>query len=206
MAKLDVVNIEKKKVGEVDISDQIFPSRVNMPLLHEAITTVLANKRSGTASAKTRGEVAGSNVKPYRQKGTGRARHGSWTSPLFVGGGITFGPKPRDYSLKMNKKKRHAALKSALSAKIGEGKLIVIDKWVEKKKTKEMTKIFETLGVKDALIVLSEPTEWIERTTGNIPHIELALSRNLNAYNVIRRDFLVCTKDVLAEIEEGLKT
>jgi len=199
-----LVNVELKNVGDLKLSDDIFGREVNAPLIHEAVKAYLANKRAGCASTKTRAEVKASRCKPYRQKGTGRARHGSWVSPLFVGGGITFGPKPRDYSLKLTKKKRKAALKSALSMKVKEGKLLVVDKWVEKKKTKEMVAIFKKMKVDSALIVVDEPTEWLERTVNNIPRIHVGYTKFLNTYNILEHDFLICTKDVVSKIEEGL--
>lgn len=205
MPKYDVVSVEKKKVGQIDLSDKVFSTDVNIPLMHEAVQARLANKRLGTASTKDRSEVKGSGVKPYRQKGTGRARHGSWQSPLFVGGGITFGPKPRDYSLKINKKKKGAALRSALSSKVKDGKLLIIDRWVEKKKTKDMAHIFEAMGINSALIVVEEPIEWLERTTNNIPHINVISRCMLNTYDVLVHSFLICTKEVVAKIEEGLE-
>lgn len=204
MPKQNVVNIEMKNVGEVALSDKVFGVEVKAGLIHEAVKACLANKRLGTASTKTRAEVAGSGIKPYRQKGTGRARHGSWTSPLFVGGGVTFGPRPRDYSLKMTKKKKHAALRSALSMKVQENKLLVIDNWVEKKKTKEMAEVFKAMEVKNALIVLDKPTEWLERTVRNIPNIDVTYVSRLNTYNLLAHDVLICDKDVVAKIEEGL--
>ena len=205
MPKQNVVNIEMKNVGEVELSETVFGAEVKVPLIHEAVKARLANKRLGTACTKTRAEVKASGAKPYRQKGTGRARHGSWVSPLFVGGGIIFGPKPRDYSLKMTKKKRRAALKSALSMKVKENKLLIIDNWVEKKKTKEMAEILKAMKIKNALIVTDEPIEWLERTVRNIPYIDVIYTSMLNTYNVMVRDMLICTKDVVAKLQEGLE-
>jgi len=205
MPKQDVVNVEMKNVGQVDLPDDIFGTTVNIPLMHEAVKASLANKRVGTACTKTRAEVKASRKRPYRQKGTGRARHGSTVSPLFVGGGITFGPKPRDYSLKVTKKKKRAALRSALSCKVIEKKMIIVDEWIEKKKTKEMVEIFKKMNIENALIVLDERTEWLERTTMNIPHIDVTYSHWLNTYNILAHDYLICTKTAVAKIEEGLK-
>lgn len=205
MTKHDVVNLEMKKVGDVELSKDIFAAEVKVPLIHEAIKALLANKRVGTASTKTRGEVKCSGVKPYRQKGTGRARHGSWASPLFVGGGITFGPRPRDYSLNMTRKKRRAALKSALSSKLKENKLLVINEWIPKEKTKEMAKVFKAMNVGSGLIVLDEPCQWLERAVRNIPGIDVVYAQMLNTYDVVAHDFLVCTQGVVSKIEEGLK-
>lgn len=205
MAKYDVIDITAKKTGQIDLSDSVFNTEVKMGLIHEAVKVSLANKRVGTACTKTRAEVKGSGVKPYRQKGTGRARHGSWTSPLFVGGGITFGPKPRDYRLEMTKKKKRVALKSALSSKVKENKLLVVDKWVEKKKTKEMVAVLKALGVNSALIVLDSPTPWLEKTTRNIPGIDIGYANSLNTHNIIAHDFLIFTKDVVAKVQEGIE-
>ena len=205
MAKQDVVNVEMKNVGQVDLPDDIFGAAVNIPLMHEAVKATLANKRVGSACTKTRSEVKASRKRPYRQKGTGRARHGSTVSPLFVGGGITFGPKPRDYGLKVTKKKKKAALRAALSTKVSEKKMIVVDKWFEKKKTKEMVEVFKKMKIENALIVLDEHTEWLERTTMNIPHISVTYSHWLNTYNILAHDYLICTKDAVAKIEEGLR-
>lgn len=204
MAKYDVIDLNRKKVGEFDLSEDVFKTEVKMSLIHEAVKVALANKRVGSASTKTRGEVKSSNIKPYRQKGTGRARHGSWVSPLFVGGGITFGPKPRDYTIKMTKKKRLAALKAALSSKVQENKLLIIDKWVEKKKTKEMAEVLNKMNIKDAIIVLDGPTPWLERTVRNIPNINYSYTDNLSTLNIIAHDYLVCSKDVVAKLQEGL--
>lgn len=205
MPKHNVVDLSLKNVGDVNLFDAVFAAEVKESLIHEAVVACLANRRLGTAKTKTRSEVKGSGSKPYRQKGTGRARHGSWVSPLFVGGGITFGPRPRDYSLKITKKKRRLALKSALSMKVAENKLLVIDKWVEKKKTKEMAEIFKAMKIKSALIVLDQPTEWLEKTVRNIPYIDVTYTHMLNTYNIVAHDFLICTKDVVTKIEEGLK-
>jgi len=204
MPMLDVLSIENKKVGEVTLSDDVFSGKPNIYLMHEAVVAALANRRLGTASTKTRGEVKGSGVKPYRQKGTGRARHGSWTSPLFRGGGIIFGPKPRDFSLHVNKKKKKIALASAIISKVNERKLVVIDKWVEKEKTKEMAKILDALGVNNALIVISESDKWLQRVVRNIPNIDIAYENFLNTYDILAHDFLVCSRDVIAKIEERL--
>ena len=204
MLKKNVLNTEMKSVGELELSEDVFGAEVSVGLMHEAVKAYMANQRSGTASTKTRGEVKASRAKPYRQKGTGRARHGSWVSPLFVGGGIAFGPKPRDYSLKITKKKKRAALRSALSSKVAEDKKMIVDKWVDVKKTKEMAKIFKNMNVESALIVLESPQDNIERTMRNIPRINVAYAEFINAYNVLAHDFLICTKDVVAKIQEGL--
>lgn len=206
MAKLDVINVQAKKVGQVELADAIFSSEVNGALIHEAVRASLANKRVGSACTKTRAEVKGSGVKPYKQKGTGNARHGSWTSPLFVGGGITFGPKPRDYTINLTKKKRRTALLSALSCKLKDNKILVIDEWVEKKKTKEMAVVLNALGVKSALIVLDKPLVWLERAVKNIPYIHTTSYMRLDTLKVISHDFIICSKDAVAKLEEGLSS
>lgn len=205
MPSHDVISIDKKKTGQVDLSDKVFGLKVRTSLIHEAVKMYLANKRVGTASTKTRAEVRGSNKKPYRQKGTGRARQGTYSSPIFVGGGVAFGPKPRDFSLHMTKKKRDLVLKEALSLKLKENKLLIIDEWVEKKKTKEMAKVLKKLGVDNALIVLDSPLPWLQRSVSNIPYIDVVYMNKVNTYNIMARDFLVCTKDVVAKMQEGLE-
>ena len=205
MVKQNIYTIEKKEVGTVELSETIFNTDVKPHLIHEVVKTQRANLRAGCASTKNRSEVKASNAKPYRQKGTGRARHGSWVSPIFVGGGITFGPKPRDYSLKMNKKTKKAALKSALTNKVQENRLLVIDKWVEKKKTKEMVEIFKKLEIASALIVVNEPTLWLEQAVRNIPYVNVIYTDKLNAYVLIKHDYVICTKDVVDEIQERLE-
>lgn len=205
MSKCNVYNVEMKQVGEIELSESVFGASVKPFLLHEAIKVERANKRLGCASTKTRGEVKCSNVKPYRQKGTGRARHGTYASPLFVGGGIVFGPRPRDFGLKMNKKTKHMAVKNALAAKAQENRFLVIDKWQETKKTKEMAAVLKKMKIKNALIVLDEPTEWLERTVRNIPYIRTTYASRLNVYNLLAHEYVVCTKDVVAKIEERFK-
>lgn len=204
MPKHDVKDLKLKTVGEIELSDAVFGAKDSKGLVHEAVKAALANARQGTACTKTRAEVKATNAKPYRQKGTGRARHGSSVSPIFVGGGITFGPKPRDYSVKLSKKKKRAALKAVLTIKAKENKLLIIDKWEEKKKTKEMAAILNAMKVKKALLVVAERLEWLERTVGNIPYIDVTTVQNLNTFDIVSRDFLICTKDVVAKIEEGL--
>lgn len=203
MSKQDIYDINMKKVGDIELSKAVFCAEVKPHLIYDAVKTQLANKRAGTSSTKTRAEVKASGVKPYRQKGTGRARHGSWVSPLFVGGGVTFGPKPRDFSLKMNKKVKKAALRSALSSKVAENRFLVIDKWAEKKKTKEMAEVFKKMKIENALIVLDGPVEWLERTVNNIPRINVAYTWMLTPYVIIAHDYIICEKDVVAKIEEG---
>lgn len=203
MATHKVVDTNLKDVGTVDLSDKMFGQEVNPGLIHEAIRMYRANQRVGTASTKTRSEVKGSNVKPYRQKGTGRARHGSWTSPLFVGGGITFGPKPRDYSYEMPKKKRRVALANALSMKVKEGEVIVVDKWVEQKKTKDMAAVLKKMKIANALIVVEDKIEWLERTTRNIPHIRVTNANLLTTYDLLKYKNIIFTKNAVNKIGEG---
>jgi large subunit ribosomal protein L4 len=191
-----------KEVGEVELSDSVFAAKVDKPLLQESVRMILANMRVGTASTKTRAEVKATGKKPYRQKGTGRARHGSYASPIFVGGGITFGPKPRDYSFNMPKKKKRLALASALSSKVAEGKLLVLDKWEEKKKTKEMAKVFDNMKVGSALIVLDGPNGLLQRVVRNIPNISVINLSALNTYNILAHEHLIFTKDVAARLNE----
>lgn len=206
MPKYKVVDIDMKDVGQLDLADEVFAARANKALLHEVVRATLANRRVGCASTKTRAEVKCSNKKPYRQKGTGRARHGTYASPLFVGGGITFGPRPRDYTIRMPRKKKQAALKVALSLKVKDFRLLVLDKWVEKKKTKEMAALLRKMNVGSALIVLPEASGWLERVVGNIPRIDVTYAGDLNAYNIIAHDYLICTTDVVGKIQEGFNS
>lgn len=204
MVKHNVIDTKLKNVGDVELSDAIFGTEVNKSIIHEAVRACLANRRVGCSCTKTRGEVHATNKKPYKQKGTGRARHGTLASPIFVGGGITFGPRPRDYTIQMPKKKKRVALQSALSLKVKENKFLVLDKWNEAKKTKEMVSVLKSMNVSNALIILNEPNELLERTVRNIPYIDVTYTDRLNTYNIIAHDFLICTKDVVAKIQEGL--
>lgn len=204
MPKVPVYNMEGNQVGEIDLNDSIFGTEVNEPLLHQAVVRHLANQRQGTVSTKGRSEVSGGGRKPWRQKGTGRARHGSTRSPIWVGGGTTFGPKPRDYRQGLPKKARRAALKSALSAKVGAGDLIVLDTLaLDEPKTKLMAGVLAKIQAGSRpIIVTAERDGTLARSARNIPGVVLREARGLNVYDVISHPKLIITKEGVAKVEE----
>lgn len=203
MATVSVYNIEGKQVGEVQLNDDVFGAKINEHLMHMSVINHLANKRQGTQSAKTRAEVRGGGRKPWKQKGTGHARQGSIRAPQWKGGGVVFAPKPRDYSFKLNKKERRAALKSALSLKVNESKLIVLDALeFSEVKTKKMQSVLDGLKLKKALIVLNEKNENVVLSARNIPSVKTALTSTINVYDILKYDSFVVTKDAIATIEE----
>lgn len=203
MANVSVLNMEGKEVGTLDLNDSIFAAPINEHLVHMAVVLQLANKRQGTQSAKTRSEVSGGGRKPWRQKGTGHARQGSTRSPQWTGGGVVFAPKPRDYSFKMNKKEKAAAIKSVLTAKVNDNKLIVLDALtMDGFKTKKMVEVLSNLKVNKALVVLAEKDEKVLRSAKNIPTVATTLSNSLSVYEMLKYDSLVITKDAVAKIEE----
>lgn len=204
MPKVPVYNMEGKQVDEIELSDAIFGTEVNVPLLHQAVVACEANRRQGTASTKTRSEVRGGGRKPWRQKGTGRARHGSIRSPIWVGGGVVFGPKPRDYRQALPKKMRRAALKSALSAKVDSGDIVVLDSLsLPQIKTKRMAEILERLNVSGtALIVTADRDRNVELSARNIPGVSLRPAEGINAYEILKHRKLVITRDGVAKVEE----
>ncbi len=203
MAKVAVYNMQGKQVEELELNDSIFGVEVNEHLLHRAVVTQLANKRQGTQSALTRAEVRGGGAKPWRQKGTGRARQGSIRSPQWTGGGVVFAPKPRDYSKKMNKKERRIALKSALTSKVNDQKFIVVDELkLDEIKTKNMVNVLENLKVKKALIVLNNDDQNVILSSRNIPTVKTAVTGTINVYDLLKYDVCVVTKDAIATIEE----
>ena len=205
MPKVAVYNMEGKQVGELELNDAIFGVEVNQDLMHKAVLSQLANRRQGTASVKTRGLVSGGGRKPWRQKGTGRARQGSIRSPQWVGGGVVFGPTPRDYSFRLPKKARRAALKSALSAKAAAVNIVVLDQLtVREPKTKVMAGVFKALDVRKPLLVTAEWDKNVELSVRNIPGAVLAKSVGLNVYDVLNSEKLVMTKDAVARLEEVL--
>jgi len=206
MPKVALYNVEGKQVGEIELRDDIFGIEVNEYVMHDVVTMQLANKRQGTAATKTRAEVRGGGRKPWRQKGTGRARAGSIRSPLWVGGGATFGPQPRSYRYAIPKKVRRLALRSALSAKIKDNGIIVLeDLALAEAKTKAMVSILKNLNVdRKALVITAEKNENVERSSSNIPGISSTLAQNLNVYDVLAHDKLVITKDAVAKVEEVL--
>ncbi|HHX01101.1 MAG TPA: 50S ribosomal protein L4 [Firmicutes bacterium] len=206
MPKVAVYNMEGVQIGDIELNDAIFGVKINEALMHQAVVSHLANRRQGTAATKSRGMVRGGGRKPWRQKGTGRARVGSIRSPLWVGGGVIFGPTPRDHSFSLPKKARRMALKSALSAKVRDGELIVLDELkIDEPKTKLMVKVLKALNAdKKPLIVISDWDANIELATRNIPKALLLKSSGLNVYDVLNHDQVIFTKDALTKLEEVL--
>ena len=203
MPNVALYDITGKVIGDIELSENVFGQPVNEPVLHQVVVAHLANCRQGTQSAKTRSEVSGGGKKPYRQKGTGRARQGSTRAPQWTHGGVVFAPKPRDYSQKVNAKVRRIALKSALSAKVADSELIVFDALnIEAPKTKEMVKVLKAVEADKALIVLSDKDETVERAAANIPGVKTTLVGTLNTYEVLKYKKLILTKDSVAKIEE----
>jgi len=205
MPKVALYNREGSQIGEIQLNDEIFGIEPNESVVHEAVLVQQANLRRGTSSTKSRGEVRGGGRKPWRQKGTGRARVGTIRSPLWRGGAIIFGPKPRDYSYSIPKKKRRLALKSVLSAKVLDGELIVVDELsFEQPKTKEMVKVLDALNASKALVVTAEPDENVNKSARNIPGVTPLVATGLNVYDLLTHDKLILTKDAVAKVEEVL--
>ena len=203
MASVSVYNIEGKEVDKLNLNDSIFGVEINEHLVHMAVVSQLANNRQGTQSAKTRSEVRGGGRKPWRQKGTGHARQGSTRSPQWTGGGVVFAPKPRDYSFKLNKKERRLALKSALSSRVAENKIVVLDELqLDEIKTKKFQGILDNLKVKKALVVLGEKNDNVTLSARNIPTVKTAYTNTINVYDILKYDTLVVTKAAVATIEE----
>ena len=203
MPSVALYNIAGQEIGTVKLSDEIFAQEVNQAALHTVVRAYLANQRQGTQSALTHAEVSGGGIKPWRQKGTGRARQGSTRSPQWRHGGVVFAPKPRDYRVSVNKKVKRLAMKSALSSKVNDGSLVVFDALtLAAPKTKEMIKVLDAVKVNKALVVLPEKDETVERATGNIPNVKTTLVGTLNVYEILKYDTLILTKDSLAKIEE----
>jgi len=206
MAKTAVLNIQGEQVGEIELNDDIFAQEFNEATVHNVIVMLQANKRQGTSSTKTRAEVSGGGKKPWRQKGTGRARVGSSRNPVWRKGGIAFGPKPRDYSYTLPKKIRRLAMKSVLSDKLATENLIVLDQLVlDAPKTKDMIRILANLKVdRKTLVVTAESNVNVIRSASNIPKVETSIAGSLNVYDVINADTLVITQDAVRKIEEVL--
>ena len=204
MANVSVYNMEGKEVGTIELNDAVFGVEVNEHLVHMAVVQQLANNRQGTQKAKTRSEVSGGGRKPWRQKGTGHARQGSTRSPQWTGGGVVFAPVPRDYSFKINKKEKRAALKSALSDKVANGKLVVVDALTfDAPKTKEFAKVMTNLNVNDkALVVLNDNNENVVLSARNIPTVKTSLTNTINVYDIVNAKTLVLTQDAVKTIEE----
>ena len=203
MANVSVYNIEGKEVGKIDLSDAVFGVEVNEHLVHMAVVSQLANNRQGTQKAKTRSEVSGGGRKPWRQKGTGHARQGSTRAPQWTGGGVVFAPVPRDYSFKMNKREKRAALKSALTSRVEENKFIVIDEInFEEAKTKNFANILKSLDVSKALVVLEDYNKNAELSARNIADVKTAKTNTINVYDILKYNTVITTKAVVAKIEE----
>ena len=203
MANVSVYNIEGKEVGKIDLSDAVFGVEVNEHLVHMAVVSQLANNRQGTQKAKTRSEVSGGGRKPWRQKGTGHARQGSTRAPQWTGGGVVFAPVARDYSFKMNKREKRAALKSALTSRVEENKFIVIDEInFEEAKTKNFANILKNLDVSKALVVLEDDNKNAELSARNIADVKTAKTNTINVYDILKYNTVITTKAVVAKIEE----
>ncbi|SDB32007.1 50S ribosomal protein L4 [Eubacterium oxidoreducens] len=203
MANVAVYNMEGKEVGTVELNDAIFGVDVNEHLLHMAVTQQLANNRQGTQKAKTRSEVRGGGRKPWRQKGTGHARQGSTRSPQWTGGGVVFAPTPRDYSFKLNKKEKRAALKSALTSRVQDNKLIVIDDMkMDEIKTKTIANTLKSLDVNKALIVIEADNKNVAISAKNIADVKTAYPNTINVFDIMKYNTVVLSKDALAKIEE----
>ena len=203
MAKVSVYNMEGKEVDTIDLNDAVFGVEVNEHLVHMAVVHQLANKRQGTQKAKTRSEVSGGGRKPWRQKGTGHARQGSTRSPQWKGGGVVFAPVPRDYSFKMNKKEKRAALKSALTSRVQENKLIVIDELkFDEIKTKNFKAVIDNLNVAKAYVVINENDEKVVLSARNLPNVQTALTHTINVYDIMKGGTVILTKDAVKTIEE----
>ena len=203
MANVSVYNIEGKEVETIELSDAVFGVEVNEHLVHMAVVSQLANNRQGTQKAKTRSEVSGGGRKPWRQKGTGHARQGSTRAPQWTGGGIVFAPVPRDYSFKMNKREKRAALKSALTSRVEENKFIVIDEInFEEAKTKNFANILKNLDVSKALVVLEDDNKNAELSARNIADVKTAKTNTINVYDILKYNTVITTKAVVAKIEE----
>lgn len=204
MPKVALYNIEGAQVGEIDLSDEVFGIEPNEAVVHEAVVMQLASMRRGTSSTKTRAEVRGGGRKPWRQKGTGRARAGTTRSPLWRKGGIVFGPKPRDYAYSIPKKKSRLALKSVLSAKVSEGNIIVLNEIAfAQPKTKEMIRVLDNLKVKGkAAVVTADSGDFVEQSARNIPGIKPLYADGINVYDLLNHEKLIITKDAVSRIEE----
>ena len=203
MANVKVYNIEGKEVGTIDLSDAVFGVEVNEHLLHMAVVQQLANKRQGTQKAKTRSEVSGGGRKPWRQKGTGHARQGSTRAPQWTGGGVVFAPTPRDYSFKLNKKEKRAALKSALTSRVQENKFIVVDEMnFGEIKTKNFQTMLNNLSVSKALVVLEDDNKNAELSARNIADVKTARTNTINVYDILKYNTVIVTKAAVATIEE----
>ena len=203
MANVSVYNMEGNEVGTLELSDAVFGAKINEHLVHMAVVAHLANKRQGTQKAKTRAEVSGGGKKPWRQKGTGHARQGSTRAPQWTGGGVVFAPVPRDYSIKLNKKEKRAALKAALTSRVNENKFIVVDELkFDEIKTKKFQAVMDNLKVSKALVVLDEGSDNAAISARNIPTVKTVQVNTINVYDILKYNTVVATKAAVASIEE----
>jgi large subunit ribosomal protein L4 len=203
MANVSVYNMEGKEVGTMELNDAVFGVKVNEHLVHMAVVAQLANKRQGTQKAKTRAEVSGGGRKPWRQKGTGHARQGSTRSPQWTGGGVVFAPTPRDYTIRLNKKEKRAALKSALTSRVQENKFIVVDELkLDEIKTKKFQNVLNNLKVTGALVVVGADSDNVVLSARNIPTVKTAYVNTINVYDILKYNTVVATKAAVANIEE----
>ena len=203
MANVSVYNMEGNEVGKMDLNDAVFGVEVNEHLVHMAVVAQLANNRQGTQKAKTRSEVSGGGRKPWRQKGTGHARQGSTRAPQWTGGGIVFAPTPRDYTIRLNKKEKRAALKSALTSRVLENKFIVVDELkLDEIKTKKFQTVLNNLKVNKALVVVGEDSDNVVKSAKNIPSVKTAYVNTINVYDILKYNTVVATKAAVANIEE----
>ena len=203
MANVSVYNMEGKEVGTIELNDAVFGVEVNEHLVHMAVVNQLANNRQGTQKAKTRSEVSGGGRKPWRQKGTGHARQGSTRAPQWTGGGVVFAPVPRDYSFKINKKEKRAALKSALTSRVEAQKFVVLDELkLEAIKTKDFVKVLNNLNVSKALVVMGDKDVVIEKSAANVPDVKTTQATLLNVYDILKYDTVITTKAAVEKIEE----
>ena len=203
MANVAVYNMEGNEVGSLELSDAIFGAKVNEHLVHMSVVQYLANRRQGTQKAKTRSEVRGGGRKPWRQKGTGHARQGSIRAPQWKGGGVVFAPVPRDYSFKLNKKEKRAALKSVLTTKVNDNKFIVLDELkMDEIKTKKFKAVLDNLKVNKALVILNDNDKNVILSARNLPKVKMAQTNTINVYDILKYDTVVVTKDAVATIEE----
>lgn len=203
MPTVKVLKADGDQAGTIDLNEVVFAAQINEPIMHDVVVAHLANKRQGTQSALTRAEVRGGGIKPFRQKGTGRARQGSSRSPINEGGGVVFAPKPRSYEAKINKKVRRGALLSALSSKLDSDDMIVVDEIkLKAPKTKEMIKVLNNLNADNALIVTADKDDVVVRAAANIPNVETIPAAVLNVYDILNHNKLIITKDAVAKIEE----
>ena len=203
MANVSVLNMEGKEVGSMELNDAVFGVEINEHLVHQAVVLQLANNRQGTQKAKTRSEVSGGGRKPWIQKGTGHARQGSTRAPQWTGGGVVFAPVPRDYSFKMNKKEKRAALKSVLTSKVQENKFIVLDELkLAEVKTKEMKKVLDNLKINNALVIIGDDSENVALSARNIAGVQTASVNTINVFDMLKYNTIIATKSSVASIEE----